>query len=81
MSPVSPEDFVRTESYVNVANDQGDDCYRYSASIYEEDIKSSTESLVLRPNPTSDEFSNDSTVGFFLSSSYLPCFIVTTLLI
>lgn len=80
MSPVSPEDFVRTESYFNVAKDQGDDCYKYSASIYEEDIKSSTESLGLRPSPTSDEFSNDFMVGFFLPSSSVTCFIVTALL-
>jgi hypothetical protein len=58
-------DFLRPETYVDTAEDQRDGFYRYSASIYEEDNKSTTGSLILRPSPSNEESSGEFVVCFF----------------
>jgi len=63
MSPVSPGDFV-TEDYVDMADDQRDGFYRYSASIYGDDTPSPTGSLIVRPS-SNDDLSDHFIVTFF----------------
>lgn len=70
MRPVGPQDFI-TESSSDVATGQKDDDYRDSSSYYEEGTISPTGSFILRPIPTSDDFSEDFVVSYFPSSPYI----------